>query len=56
MTAREIDQHKKQVDLRRVFAFHMHGDYSLEWVQCVELTGKGSEFTVRTVLFPSGIQ
>ncbi len=55
LTARKVDQHERRIDIRRVFAFHMHGDFSLEWVQCLALEERGPAYAARTVLFPTGM-
>ncbi len=50
-----MDQHKPEPALRQDFAFHTHGDFSPEWVRCLDLSRCGDDYLAKTVLFPSGI-
>ena len=54
MAERETDPHKKQVGDRKVYAFHMHGDLSTEWIKCTELDNRDKEYLVKTMLIPLG--
>lgn len=37
---------------RKIFAFHTHGDYSTEWVKCLEFKSDQGKYEVKTALFP----
>jgi len=35
------------------YAFHIHGDYSPEWIKCIEVIKKEEKYLARTTLLPN---
>lgn len=38
------------------YAFHVHGDYSTEWVKCLEAKPAAARYFIRTILLPNTTQ
>ena len=39
----------------RIYALHVHGDYSMEWIKCLSVEQCGKDYLIKTVLLPNGI-
>lgn len=56
MKEREVEECRKAEEESVDYAFHVHGDYSTEWVKCIEVSPDVPKYLIRTALLPNSIQ
>lgn len=53
---REGEQYRKAKENYPDYAFYVHGDYSTEWIKCIEAKPGASRYLVVTPLLPNATQ